>query len=137
MSHFFLPFSSNRNLLQNEKKIHLSLSEPFFKSFVQRTKTFPSFADDNFLMQKNCLLFKKKSTRTFRHEFNWMQKKDNQWLAANACILTTLNKYVDDMNKTILDLQQGEEYEFLSADYFGPEKMVIWNREKKLCCNTS
>lgn len=41
--------------------------------------------------------------------------------AEGACILTTLNKHVDDLNEICLGLDQGLPVEYLSADFFGPE----------------
>ena len=43
----------------------------------------------------------------------------------NACILTTHNKYVDELNDDILERDRGEAVEYLSADYFGPEAAEV------------
>ena len=40
---------------------------------------------------------------------------------SSCCILTPLNKDVDDMNEDILQQLPGEPVTYLSADYFGPE----------------
>ena len=39
----------------------------------------------------------------------------------DACILTTLNKHVDEMNATIQARAEGEERTYKSADFFGPD----------------
>ena len=39
----------------------------------------------------------------------------------DACILTTLNKHVDEMNATIQARTDGEERTYKSADFFGPD----------------
>jgi ATP-dependent DNA helicase PIF1 len=39
----------------------------------------------------------------------------------DACILTTLNKHVDEMNATIQARAEGEERSYKSADFFGPD----------------
>jgi ATP-dependent DNA helicase PIF1 len=39
----------------------------------------------------------------------------------DGCILTTMNKHVDDMNATIQARAVGEERTYKSADYFGPD----------------
>jgi hypothetical protein len=39
----------------------------------------------------------------------------------DACILTTLNKHVDEMNATIQERSDGEERTYKSADFFGPD----------------
>ena len=39
----------------------------------------------------------------------------------DACILTTLNKHVDEMNATIQARVVGEERTYKSADFFGPD----------------
>lgn len=41
--------------------------------------------------------------------------------AEGSCILTTLNKHVDELNDVCLGLDQGLSAEYLSADFFGPE----------------
>lgn len=41
--------------------------------------------------------------------------------SCNACILTTLNKYVDDLNSLVLSFLPGPHSTYLSADCFGPE----------------
>lgn len=46
-------------------------------------------------------------------------------IADDACILTTLNAHVDDMNRQILNLLPGQEYEYRSADTFGPNHVFL------------
>ena len=41
--------------------------------------------------------------------------------ATDSCILTTLNKHVDELNAQVLLQQAGEEHVFKSADFFGPD----------------
>ena len=54
----------------------------------------------------------------------------------NACILTTLNKFVDDMNERVLALASGAEQAYLSADYFGPEAAELQERYPVEVLNT-
>lgn len=42
-------------------------------------------------------------------------------VVSNACILTTLNKYVDTLNEKVLDMLPQESTVYTSADSFGPE----------------
>ena len=41
--------------------------------------------------------------------------------ATDACILTTLNKHVDELNARVLARQSGEEHVYKSAQFFGPD----------------
>jgi ATP-dependent DNA helicase PIF1 len=45
----------------------------------------------------------------------------NGVVAADACILTSLNKHVDQLNDLISEVLEGSATTYLSADYFGPE----------------
>ena len=45
---------------------------------------------------------------------------ENESVVKDGCILTTLNKYVDDMNAFVLQDMHGLERIYKSADYFGP-----------------
>ena len=51
----------------------------------------------------------------------------NPFGSADACILTTLNKHVDELNARVLDRQGGEEHVYKSADFFGPD---AWEEEE-------
>ena len=56
----------------------------------------------------------------------WCQRQTNSTTEA-ACILTTQNKYVDELNNMILNLHPGQAHEYLSADYFAADSQAEAN----------
>jgi ATP-dependent DNA helicase PIF1 len=57
-------------------------------------------------------------------------------IGTDACILTTLNKYVDEMNDRVLQLVGGQEHVQVSADYFPPDSEGLSERYPVELLNT-